>query len=78
MQKLLQMFIGVLILGTGTASLLAQPGGPPGPGKVEPTSGPRVAWYGTLSGGLAEAKRLQRPILLVAAAPHCRQVPGVW
>ena len=58
----------------------AQPprGGPPGPGKVEPQEGKRIQWHGTVAGGMAEAKRLQRPVLLVSAAPHCHQVPGVW
>ncbi len=37
-----------------------------------------IAWYGTWEGGMAEAKRSGRPILLIAAAPHCRNVPGKW
>ncbi|MEM7264213.1 MAG: hypothetical protein AAF488_19670 [Planctomycetota bacterium] len=62
---------------TGTAA--AQPGGrAPGPGLVEPAEGERIAWYGTLAEGLAEAKRLERPVMLLSAAPRCRQVPGVW
>lgn len=52
--------------------------GAPGPGKVEVAKGERIAWHGTLEGGLAEAKRLNRPVLLLSAAPHCHQVPGVW
>ncbi|MEE2639523.1 MAG: hypothetical protein VX768_02745 [Planctomycetota bacterium] len=39
---------------------------------------PRVIWYGTLEGGLAEAKRSDRPILLISAAPHCHSVSGIW
>ncbi len=38
----------------------------------------RIAWFGTLDGALAAAKRTSRPILLVSGAPHCRLVPGVW
>jgi len=38
----------------------------------------RIAWYGDLETGLAEAKRSGRPILLVSGAPHCLGVPGVW
>ena len=38
----------------------------------------RVAWYGTLQLGRAAAKKTGRPILLVAGAPHCGGVPGVW
>ncbi len=43
-----------------------------------PNLQPRIAWYGTLKSGLAEAKRSNRPILLVSAAPHCTGVPGIW
>ena len=39
---------------------------------------PKVIWYGTLKDGLAEAKRSDRPILLISAAPHCHAVSGVW
>lgn len=39
---------------------------------------PRIAWYGTLSSGLAVAQETGRPILLVAGAPQCHGVPGVW
>jgi len=39
---------------------------------------PKVIWYGTLKGGLAEAKRSNRPILLLSAAPHCQAVSGIW
>ena len=38
----------------------------------------RIAWYGDLQKGLAEAKRSVRPILLVSGAPSCLGVPGVW
>lgn len=37
-----------------------------------------IAWYGTLRQGLAEARRSGRPILLIAAAPHCHNVSGIW
>lgn len=37
-----------------------------------------IQWYGTWAGGLAAARKGRRPILLVAAAPHCKHVPGVW
>lgn len=39
---------------------------------------PKIAWYGTLAEGLAEAKRSNRPILLVSAAPQCQNVSGMW
>ena len=38
----------------------------------------KIAWYGRLSDGLAEAKRSGRPILLVSGAPQCLGVSGVW
>ena len=38
----------------------------------------KIAWYGTWADGLAAAKASGRPILLVAAAPHCKQIPGIW
>lgn len=53
-------------------------GRPPGPGLVEPSKGDHIAWFGTWEAGLAEAQRTQRPILLVSAAPHCHNVPGIW
>jgi len=37
-----------------------------------------IAWYGTWVQGLAEAKRLDLPILLHSAAPRCGGVPGMW
>jgi len=37
-----------------------------------------IAWYGTWEQGLAEAKRLDLPILLHSAAPRCGGVPGMW
>jgi len=43
---------------------------------AEPTA--RIAWYGQLAVGLAEAQRTGRPILLVSGAPQCHGVPGVW
>ncbi|MAE75899.1 MAG: hypothetical protein CMJ85_03395 [Planctomycetes bacterium] len=38
----------------------------------------RVAWFGTWDRAKAAAKRTNRPILVVSAAPHCNKVPGVW
>ena len=38
----------------------------------------RVAWYTSWEQGLAEAERLNRPILLQSAAPQCGGVPGMW
>jgi opacity protein-like surface antigen len=38
----------------------------------------KIAWYGTWKGGLAEAQRTGKPIMLVSAVPQCHSVPGVW
>ena len=40
--------------------------------------GRSIAWYSTWDSGLAAAQQSGRPILLVSAAPHCHQVPGMW
>ena len=37
-----------------------------------------IAWHGTWKGGLAEAHRTGKPIMLVSAVPQCHSVPGVW
>jgi len=38
----------------------------------------KIAWHGTWKGGLAEAQRTGKPIMLVSAVPQCHSVPGVW
>jgi len=43
---------------------------------AQPAAG--IAWYATLDSGLREAKRTGKPILLIAAAPHCAGVSGIW
>ncbi len=60
------------------AALLAQQGGPPKPGTVTPVEGDRIQWYGTWEAAKAEAARTKKPILLVAAAPHCHNISGLW
>ena len=37
-----------------------------------------IVWHGTWKGGLAEAQRTGKPILLVSGVPQCHNVPGVW
>jgi hypothetical protein len=37
-----------------------------------------VSWFANWQDGLNEAKRTNRPILLVSAAPHCAGVSGTW
>jgi hypothetical protein len=48
------------------------------PGQNLEADSPRIAWYSTLEGGLAEAKRSNRPILFTSAAPQCLGVSGIW
>ena len=40
--------------------------------------GPGIPWFATWESGLREAQRTGKPILLVAAAPHCAGVSGIW
>lgn len=37
-----------------------------------------IQWYATWQSGLNQARRTGRPILLIAAAPHCHNVSGIW
>ena len=37
-----------------------------------------IQWYATWDSGYKEARRTGRPIMLVSAAPHCHNVPGIW
>jgi hypothetical protein len=71
-----------LVLAWGILAHAQEPppprGAPPGPGVVHPFPGERIAWYGTLEQARDEARRTGRPILLLSAAPHCHNVPGVW
>ncbi len=40
--------------------------------------GKGIAWYGTWDRGLKVAGDTGRPILLVAAAPQCHGISGIW
>lgn len=47
----------------------------------EPISKPEpaaIAWYSDLAQARADAKRLQRPLFLMAATPQCRSIAGMW
>jgi hypothetical protein len=37
-----------------------------------------IQWFTTWESGLREARRTNRPILFVSAAPHCAGVSGIW
>ncbi len=47
-------------------------------GEENGTLAKKIDWYGTLDSGLAEAKRTNKPIFLLSAAPQCLGVPGIW
>lgn len=49
---------------------------PPPPNQDDHVAG--IQWFGTLKRGLQEAQRTGRPILFLAAAPHCGGIPGIW
>lgn len=50
---------------------------PPPPGPDDANDG-GIQWFGTLDRGLQEAQRTGRPILFLAAAPHCGGISGIW
>jgi hypothetical protein len=37
-----------------------------------------IQWFATWAQAAKEARRTQRAILLIAAAPHCREISGMW
>lgn len=37
-----------------------------------------IGWIPTWKQAWAEATKTRKPILLIAAAPHCGGVPGIW
>ena len=66
--------IALAILGACLSAQGPRPGTTVDWSKVEK----RIAWFGTWTSAKAAAAKLNRPILLVSAAPHCRKTPGVW
>ena len=69
-----------LMAAIALAALLAPsiPTARAGDTEAEPASKAGVQWYASWAQAQAEAKRTQRPILLTSAAPHCRNVSGMW
>lgn len=45
--------------------------------RAEPSS-TAIGWIPTWDQAIAEARQTGKPILLIAAAPSCGGVPGVW
>ena len=37
-----------------------------------------IVWFGDLVTGLNEAKRTNRPVMLMSAAPHSHNISGIW
>ena len=37
-----------------------------------------IGWIPTWEQGVAEARRANKPMLVVSAAPQCHNTPGVW
>jgi hypothetical protein len=68
--KLVKPLIALTFLGALAAAPAAE--------AVEKIGTKSIAWHGTWKGGLAEAQRTGRPILLISGVPQCHNVPGVW
>ncbi|MDF1702704.1 MAG: hypothetical protein P1V36_16270 [Planctomycetota bacterium] len=69
-----------LLAAAALATCLALPGPSASAGdtKAAPASKTGIQWYASWEQAQAEAKRTQRPILLTSAAPHCRNISGMW
>ncbi len=50
----------------------------PRPGQGPEPEPARIAWFETWRDGAAAARATGRPILLVAAAPQCHDISGLW
>lgn len=74
------MLLSTLLLSAALQTSAAPPPSGASPREAPPVEAPeaRIQWFGTLEQGLAEAKRTNRPIMMTAAAPHCRGVSGKW
>jgi hypothetical protein len=68
----------VAVMAVGSVSYAQRPGPPGSPSGPIPSAQGGIVWYGSLRQGVAEAKRTNRPILLISAAPHCHNVSGIW
>ncbi len=38
----------------------------------------KISWFGTWERAQAAAKATKRPILFISAAPHCKNISGIW
>lgn len=39
---------------------------------------PKIAWWPNLEQARTEAARTGKPLLVLSAAPHCRNISGMW
>ena len=61
------------------AALSALAGLLPSPPATADTPAPAtIQWFSTWNQAAAEARRTGRPILLLAAAPQCHGISGIW
>jgi hypothetical protein len=82
--KLSATALALVVSFVGADGVRADDGAAPTAGKPAPradakaAAGGGIQWFATWEQGAAEAKRTGRPILLVAAAPHCHDISGLW
>ena len=69
----MRTLITILFVAAAAAPAWAQKDGPPPSGPTE-----HIAWFGTWTAGLEAAKLSGRPIFLLAAAPQCHGISGIW
>ncbi len=84
----LALVLGAALAVTASVAVAQERGGgrraPPRPEGPVAGSGQNAAertliqWFGTWDGAKAEAKRTGKPILLLAAAPQCHGISGIW
>ena len=88
MRRLARSLVVLALVGAAAPSLAQDRRGPPGgppppPEKVVDSDKPAgqrelIQWYGTWEAAKREAKRSERAILLLSAAPQCRGISGIW
>jgi hypothetical protein len=68
--KLRSSVVGAVVALAGLASVRAE--------EKDKTSSYGIAWYATWERALRVAKETGRPIMLLAAAPQCHGISGLW
>lgn len=78
------LFLGVFLFVSGLLALCfekpasALPYGQREMGSRAQSQEKGINWIPTFKQGMEAARLLNRPILLVSAAPHCRNISGMW